>query len=324
MGHAMKAWLVLVALAGCAKPSVPDAGPAHLGTPVKTAAVVRANLDVTVRGPGRTDALEQQKVRAPFKGMLRELRVADGDLVTDHQIVAVLVSQESESALNGARALLQIAQTPQQRADAERALALAKRGLVTTALRAPEAGVVIAHGADEGSLVAEAQEIVSLAATDSFVFQAEIAQTELSRIKAGQPVRVDLSSSPAALQGTVHSVLPTASPAGLTARVRIDLPGAPPTLGLFGTAIITVDRRALVIAVPQAAVLRDDVSGITRVALAERGKAHWVEVKTGAIESQRVEIVSPALTEGAQVITEGQVGLPEGAPLDTASDGGAP
>ena len=68
-----------------------DAGE-DAGTPVKVARVVRATLPVTVSGPGHTDALEQQKVRAPFKGVLLELRVADGDRVKGGQVVAVLAA----------------------------------------------------------------------------------------------------------------------------------------------------------------------------------------------------------------------------------------
>ncbi len=285
------------------------------GTPVKVARVVRATLTLTVSGPGRTDALEQQKIRAPFKGILRRLRVADGDRVRDRQVVAILASQESEAALIGAKAMLRSAQTAPQRADAERALKLAERGVVKTELRAPEAGVVVSHGADEGALVAEAQDIVSLAATDSFVFLANIVQTELPRIRPGEPVEVRLAAQPATLHGTVHGVLATASAADLAAPVRIDLAAdsMPKALGLFGTAVITVGERRDVPVVPQAAVLRDDINGVQRIAIVSAdGKLHWEQVTIGAAEGNRVEIVSPLLQEGTQVVVEGQVGLPEG------------
>jgi membrane fusion protein, multidrug efflux system len=293
--------------------SADDAGPP--GTPVKIARVVRATLPVTVSGPGRTDALEQQKVRAPFKGLLRQLRVADGDFIKKGQIVAVLVAQESESALTGARALLRSANTPQQKSDAQRALQLAERGLVATSLRAPADGVVVTHGADEGSLVAEAQDVVSLAATDSFVFVASIAQTEISQVRPGQPAQVVLPAHAGPITGKVHSILPGASPNDLNEPARIDLAQAPHALGLFGTATITVGERRDVSVVPDAAVLRDDVTGVRRVAVVEGGKLKWQTVRTGASAGGTVEIVDPPLTEGTQVVTDGQVGLPDGAPL---------
>jgi len=272
-------------------------------------------VPITVTGSGRTDALEQQKIRAPFKGLLHELRVTDGDSVKKGQVVAVLIAQESESALTGARALLRAATTPQQRSDAARALEIAQGSLVQANLRAPETGVIVSHGADEGALVAEAQDLLSLAASDSFVFVANIVQTDLPRIRAGEAAQVALSAHPAPIRGSVHGVLPAASPSDLTEPVRIDLQSAPQALGLFGTATITVGERRNVLVVPQAAILRDDVSGIQRVAIAENGKAHWETVRSGASADGQVEVVEPALSEGTQVITDGQVGLPDGAPV---------
>jgi hypothetical protein len=63
-------------------------------------------------------------------------------------------------------------------------------------------------------------------------------------------------------------------------------------------------------------VLRDDVSGEQRIALVVAGKAHWQSLKSGAAQGGKVEVVAPALEEGAEVVIEGQVGLPEGAPLE--------
>lgn len=288
------------------------------GTPVKVATVERATLALTVSGPGHTDALEQQKVRAPFKGILKELRVADGDRVRKGQILAVLVSQESQSALTGAEALLRAGRTPEEQSDARRAVQLARQGLVPAYLRAPEAGVVVSHGADEGSLVAEAQDLVSMAAGNSFVFRADIVQTDLGRIRAGQPAEVHLATGSSTLSGTVHSILPAASANDLTAPVRIDINSStmPERLGLFGTATITVGTRQDVLVVPAQAVLRDDVTGVSQVALVSQGKAHWQRVTTGVAQGGRVEIAQPPLQPGSQVIVQGQVGLPDGAPVE--------
>lgn len=321
----MKPAVAIAMLLACgACPSKDPAAPATdaadlaatTGTPVKVATVAKATVALTVTGPGQTDALEQQKVRAPYKGVLRELRVADGDKVADRQVVAVIMAQESESAVVGAQSLAHSATTPQQKRDAQRALQLARRGAVRTELRAPEAGVIVSHGADEGSLVSEAQELISLAATDSFIFRAQIVQTALAAVQPGQVAQVKLPAEDKPLQGKVHSILPAASPTDLTVPVRIDLDAPPHAIGLFGTALITVGQHRDVPVVPEAAVLRDDISGVTRLAtVAADGKAHWQNVKPGAAEGGRVEIVEPALLPGTQVIVEGQVGLPEGAPV---------
>jgi len=117
----------------------------------------------------------------------------------------------------------------------------------------------------------------------------------------------------------VHGLLPADTNSVMTVPVRVDFStnlqtaGAPIQTGLFGTAEIIVGERFAVPIVPMAAVLRDDISGISRVALVtSAGKAHWVTVTTGATQGGGVEIKTPALAPGQRVIVSGQVGLPEG------------
>lgn len=285
-------------------------------TPVKIAEVVRTDLSVEVSAPGRTAAIAVQQVRAPFAGTLRALLVVDGDRVRAGQVVARMVSQNSQAALEGAQAMLRAARTPQQRSDAERALVLAQRGLVELALRAPEAGVVVSHGYSAGSLLAANDVIATIATIGSFVFIAELVQDDLPRIHPGQHASITLAARPAPLDGVVHGIIPAASAANLTVPVRIDFRGGafvPTAIDLFGTARITVGEHRDVLAVPTAAVLRDDISGIERVAVVQAGRAHWVEVHTGVTQRGLMELRSPSLPAGEHVITMGQVGLPEGA-----------
>jgi HlyD family secretion protein len=295
-------------------PAPPGAGTPSAPTPVRVAAVAHATLPLTVSAPGRTAALIQQKLRAPFAGTLTELKVADGDPVARGQAVGAIVARESEAALSGAREMLRQARTPAEKSDAERALALAEKNLVRRALVASWGGAVIAHTASAGDRVTEDQEILTISDASSLVFLADVPQSDLPRIRPGQKATVELAGGRAPVAGAVHAVLPGANPADFTGQVRVDLRGASGAgpIGLFGTARILVGERAGVAVVPDAAVLRDDVSGVTRVCLAANGKAHWIDVVAGVKDSGRTEIVSPPLANGQAVIVSGLVGLPEG------------
>lgn len=305
-------------VAGSGAPATTSQATAPSATPVTVAPVRRQTLSVRVSGPGTTAALQVQVIRAPFAGTLTDLLVQDGDRVAAGQVVGHLMSRDSIAALEGARSMLRSAHTPQERSDAERALAIAERSQVATALRSAESGVVVSHQAGPGVLVAQDQDVLTIAATGAIAFVARIDQSALSRVRPGQAATIEIPAMRASVPGRVHSLLPLANAAEYSAPVRIDFTSAarPEAPGLFGTASIVVAEVPDAQVVPAAAALRDDVSGVTRVAVVAPGDvAHWIDVKTGVAEGGAVQIVSPALLPGARVITSGLVGLPEGTHL---------
>lgn len=67
--------MLTLALAACSKhapppppPPSPDVGSAGAAVPVHVAVVSLETVRLDVSGPGHTDAIEQQKVNAPFRG----------------------------------------------------------------------------------------------------------------------------------------------------------------------------------------------------------------------------------------------------------------
>jgi HlyD family secretion protein len=318
----------MVALAGCSGGAGrTDSGTAGASsgsvaaTPVRVAAIRRDTLRVTVTAPGRTEVLREETVRAPFAGTLTRLAVIDGDRVSAGEELGRLVSRSSEAALEGARAMLASARTAQDSTDARQALALARRDWVERTLEAPEAGVVLSHAASLGDRLGEGDEILRIAADGSAVFRADVSQNDLARIAPGQPARVRLAARSDTLAGTVHGILPAASSSTFSAPVRIDLRHGleVPAVGLFGTATIVVGERAGVLSVPADAVLTDDVTGVSRIAVVEGGTARWIPVRTGARDRGRVEIAGRGISDGDRVIVSGQVGLPDSSAVRIAS-----
>jgi multidrug efflux pump subunit AcrA (membrane-fusion protein) len=316
---ASAALLLILSFAACSKSggtsgaSKADPTP-EAPTPVRVAAVAKQTLPVFVSGPGRTAALIQQKVRAPFAGTLTSLTVSDGDLVQRGQTVGTIVARDSEAALSGAREMLREAATPAERRDAERAVAIAEKNLVRKPLMAAWDGAVLSHAASPGDRLAEDQEILTVNDASSMVFLADVPQADLPRIHPGQKATIRIAGGAQPSSGAVHAVLPGANPADYTGSVRIDLPPSSRRLavGIFGAARILISEHPDATVVPEAAVLRDDVSGTARVALVTQNRAHWVVVQTGISDSGKTEIVAPPLAVGQTVIVSGLVGLPEG------------
>lgn len=282
-------------------------------TPVRIAIAHLATLRVQVTAPGQTDVLRQVHVRAPFTGVLTGLRATDGDRVAVGDTLGTMVSLNSEAALNGARAMLASATTPRDSADARRALALARANQIARALTAPEAGVVLRHSASPGDRLAEGDDVLQLAANNSSIFIADVAQSDAATVRAGQAVAIRLAAAATTIHGRVHGVLPAASSSAFTVPVRIDIGAAMPvpSVGLFGTATITIGREAGVLAVPTAAVLSDDITGVSRVAAVHGGRAEWIPVTRGTEDGGEIAVTGRGLTPGDTVIVSGQVGLPD-------------
>ncbi len=302
--------------AGAVAGAADTAGGSAAATPVSAAPAERATLDVTVAAPGRTEALKEARVRSPFPSRLVSMRVTDGDRVASGQVVAQVVSKNSEAALRGAESMLSGARTAADSADARRAIEIARQNLVVQPLHSPAAGVVLSHAAAEGDYVDEGEVLLNIAVAGAVFFDAQVSQSDVARVRPGQRASIDVPAvGPAPVTAVVHGILPSASSADLSAPVRLDFSPARPdlTVGLFGTATITVAQRRDVVVVPETAVLTNDVDGTTRMAvIGDDGRAHWLDVRTGVHEDGRVEIVSPRVAPGTRVITQGQVGLPEG------------
>ncbi|MGE5345956.1 MAG: efflux RND transporter periplasmic adaptor subunit [Acidithiobacillales bacterium] len=306
---------------GCRKGDAPFAAEkrsasAAAGTPVRVAAIAKADLPDLVTAPGRTAAIVQQQVRAPFAGTLVQLTVADGDAVSKGDVVGSVVSRDSEAALAGAREMARQALTGAEIRDAARAVELAEKNLVRSPLTSAVDGVVVSHAASPGDRLGDGQEVLTLSSADSVVFVADVVQADLPRLRKGQRATIDFVGQPRGLPGRLHDVLPRANPADLTVPVRIDFERKDLrlTVGLFGTAHVVVGDHRNATVVPDAALLRDDVTGTTRVAaITPEGKVHWIEVRTGLSRGSVTEITSPPLPPTERLIVSGQPGLPEGA-----------
>ena len=96
-----------------------DSG-ATVATPVHMALVTRGNLAVTVSGPGRTDALDVQEVRAHSAGTLQSLPVAIRDRVQGGEDIRAAVSQTRPAAFAGALGVQLVASTAVQLCHAQR------------------------------------------------------------------------------------------------------------------------------------------------------------------------------------------------------------
>jgi multidrug efflux pump subunit AcrA (membrane-fusion protein) len=121
------------------------------------------------------------------------------------------------------------------------------------------------------------------------------------------------------LTGTVAEVVPVADPASRSYTVKIALPPVGAAVrqilrsGLFGQARFTVGQREA-ITIPNKAVIQH--GGLTSVYIVDASKiAHLRLIKTGAVDGERIEILS-GLNKGELIVVEGAELVSEGSRVE--------
>ncbi len=312
--------VLLLTLAGCAKHGGDEEkeleGPKPL-VAVRAVPITLGDAVQAITATGRTDVLRRQKVLSPVAGTITMLNVLEGSSVESHQVLATVLTRESQSAIAGAEALGRLARTPEQKTEAERALHLAKVTENTVAITAPFGGVVASRNVNPGELVAENVELCTILDLASMVFMAEVPLREISRIHRGMTARVHFGSREGnGLTAVVDAVLPGTDMQSQTTVVRLRFQENVRSLHLRpdmgGTVDIVTGVHKNALLVPRSAVLRDDEKNSTRIVIVTPDSlALSVPVELGASTDSTVEVLNAALQSGMHVITEGNYAIPD-------------
>jgi RND family efflux transporter MFP subunit len=216
-------------------------------------------------------------------------------------------ARTAEAQLAAAQDGLKVAEAERAQVEAQRRELMWRRGRV--AVTAPADGIISRRMARVGGYAAGAAEpMFRIVAKGEVELDAEVVETRLAAVKAGQHARVDVAGL-GEVEGTVRLVSPEVDKATRLGRVRIflgDNPGL--RVGAFARAsIATATSDGL--AVPAAAVLHG-ADGAT----VQRVRGHRVEtrrIKTGLAAGTLVE-VRDGLDEGDLVVARAGTFLREG------------
>ena len=174
--------------------------------------------------------------------------------------------------------------------------------LSRTEVKAPVAGEITHRNAVVGSVASAAgQPMFTMIRDGALELSADVAEIDLIRVAAGQPVTMVAVGSPEPLTGSVRLVEPTIDTATRLGRARITI-DAPGTVraGMFMDAEILVAERETV-AVPVTAV-GSSAQGSTVMKVSD-GVVSRVTVKTGIRDGGWVEILE-GVEAGESVVTK--------------------
>lgn len=168
----ISAFCGMVAFAGCGKAAEEKAD--SDGTPpvvVEMATSTSKAVEITVTAQGTLSPAQGASVRvsSPIAGRLTEIKVREGDRVTQNQLLAIVDNRPQQAAARSARVAVTVANVQAKSANlAAQAAAIDQSGAVRTATLALDAATI-----DKNAQVRLAQNSL------------DSAQTDLARLKAG-------------------------------------------------------------------------------------------------------------------------------------------
>lgn len=322
---------------------VPGLVPVELGQQrtqlmgMRTARVTREPLAGALRATGVVTASERglAQINTRFAGYIEKLLVSEtGRRVRRGQALATIyspevlrVQQELLTARRWDRPAHEAGATPEHAPladgladDARRRLELlgisrqeieqvlrSGKAIPALAIRSPVDGYVISKTAVEGGVVQPGTPLFEIADLSRVWVIAEVYESEVARVRVGQPARLDLAAFPGeTFTGRVTFVHPTLDAASRTLRLRLEFKNRPgnsgPKLrpGMYGNVALDVPA-ASALSVPVEALV--DTGDVQYVFLArEGGRFEPRRVTVGARGSDRVQVLS-GVQEGDTVVT---------------------
>jgi multidrug efflux pump subunit AcrA (membrane-fusion protein) len=174
---------------------------------------------------------------------------------------------------------------------------------------------ITSRSAAEGSFVRIGTEVFKLVIDRLLKLKVPVPDRYVAEVKNGQRVTVKTAAYDKTFEGTVTRINPSVDLTTRTFEVEIQVPNPDGVLksGSFAKAAIITRMDPETQTVPLDAVVR--FAGITKIFLCDGEKARELQVTPGTTTSEWIEISSPKLPRGAQVITSGQSLLSDGLPI---------
>jgi multidrug efflux pump subunit AcrA (membrane-fusion protein) len=265
---------------------------------VETAATMHQRLQ-TLLAQKVVALAEVEQARLKWEEAKSALATARLDLVR--------AQNELDNEPTARRALLDAARL--KLGQAEQELALARRNMNNTVVRAPSTGVIGQRSVDPGEWVANGKALFSLDLIETVYAVAEIEQEKAPYVSVGQAAEVVFDSHPTrTFRGPVEKIEPGIDPTKRTFKtfVRLANPGAALRPGMAGFSRITRTRE--VILMPRIAAINPTGSPALEatVFVVEDDRAVLRKVKLGRPEGLgRVEVLG-GLKPGEMVMVHGQ------------------
>lgn len=240
----------------------------------------------------------------------------------DQKVVSQSEFDQRRTQLEAARQQYQIARNAAEQSyrsllAARARVALARKGMADTVVRAPFAGLVAERLVSAGDYVTRGTRVATVVRIDPMRVELTVPEQSVSLVRVGQPVRLGVDAYPnEVFEATVRFVSPTLRTDQRALTVEAVAANRDGRLkpGLFVTASIQQPASAPALLVPVDAV--ETIAGTSRVYVVKDGTIEERIVTTGDRVADRIEITS-GLVKDELVAAEPRGRLTDGAPVKT-------
>ncbi len=310
---------------------------------VEVGDVVRDTLSQLYTTSATLRADKQATVTARTQGVIRELRVEEGNWVEKGQVLAVLEDDEQRIAFGQAsttydnkRRVYERAQrlheqglmsdeeyeTARREAEETRhAAELAELTLSRTQIRATFSGQVMTRHLDVGATVNDGTAVYDLADLSPLYADVQVPERQVDGLEPGTSVRLMTDEGDQAGSAVIERIAPMVDTATGTIKVTVAVrraEGLRP--GSFVRLAMVTEVHADTLVVPRSALVAEGRRWhLFRLSAADGKTVERIEVSRGFEDSERVEILSQQggepLSVGDRVVVLGASSLSDGATI---------
>ncbi|MDE2846294.1 MAG: efflux RND transporter periplasmic adaptor subunit [Gemmatimonadota bacterium] len=307
--------------------------------PVEVKTVGRGNIAATLLTYTSLEAERHVDVVSRTQGLVKSILVEEGDRVAEGQPLAQLDTdaleltlREREVNMNSQESnykrsqelveqeLLssqEFEQTKFQYEAAATQYESAKLQLEYATIRSPFSGIVTERLVEVGNLVNANDVVFRTADLDPLLARIHVPEKDIGQVRPGQSVRINVEGSDQTHTGRVALISPIVDPESGTVKVTVEIRDRMGTLrpGMFTTVNLVIAIQENVLQVEKKALVAEAEGSYAF--LFQDGTAEKRLLEIGIAEGDYVEVLS-GLSDGDSIITVGQEGLRNGAPVRIA------
>jgi len=320
------------------------AGEPTAAVPVELAPVGRRSISAFIETNGILEAEDEVDIVARAAGPIVELRVEEGDLVAEGQVLARLDAADYRAQVEIARVTLNETELAFQRAkslqsealispeayeQAQAAYETARAQLQAgelmvgyTEIRAPFGGLIINRYVAFAEQVSMNAPLFRISDFNPLLCPIQVPERELSRLRVGQAAYLTVEPYPGRrFDASVLRIRPVVDARTGTVKVTLEVKGQGKLRpGMFSRVFVETETRQGALVIPKAALSLESIGDVVYVA--QENLASRREVELGFSEGDFVEVAS-GVAAGESVVVVGQDGLSDGTPIQVL-EAGAP